>query len=107
MKGRLSILKWGKLLKRLSKFLQDKDVPKFKKILLILPLIYTISPIDLVSDFFPVVGWLDDAAILTVAWNFFLEELKSYEQESGTIDDESQSNKEADYTLNQDDYEVD
>ena len=33
---------------------------------LILALIYTISPIDLVPDFIPVVGWLEDALFMVV-----------------------------------------
>jgi len=30
-------------------------------------IIYIISPIDLVPDFIPVAGWLDDLAVLIVA----------------------------------------
>ena len=33
---------------------------------LILALLYTISPIDLVPDFIPIVGWLEDALLLIV-----------------------------------------
>ena len=33
---------------------------------LILALIYTVSPIDLVPDFIPIVGWLEDALLLLV-----------------------------------------
>ncbi|WP_432632823.1 YkvA family protein [Brachyspira sp.] len=33
---------------------------------LILALIYTISPIDLVPDFIPIVGWLEDALFVIV-----------------------------------------
>lgn len=33
---------------------------------LILALIYTVSPIDLVSDFIPIVGWLEDALLVIV-----------------------------------------
>jgi len=32
-----------------------------------LALIYTISPIDLVPDAFPILGWLDDITLLNVA----------------------------------------
>ena len=33
---------------------------------LILALIYTVSPIDLVPDFIPIVGWLEDALLVIV-----------------------------------------
>lgn len=33
---------------------------------LILALLYTISPIDLVPDFIPIVGWLEDALLVIV-----------------------------------------
>ena len=33
---------------------------------LILALIYTISPVDLVPDFIPIVGWFEDALLLIV-----------------------------------------
>ncbi len=35
------------------------------KALIIAALLYLICPVDLVPDFIPVVGWLDDAAIAT------------------------------------------
>ena len=33
---------------------------------LILALIYTVSPIDLVPDFIPIVGWFEDALLVIV-----------------------------------------
>ena len=33
---------------------------------LILALLYTVSPIDLVPDFIPIVGWLEDALLVIV-----------------------------------------
>lgn len=38
--------------------------------LIALVVIYIISPFDFVPDFAPVIGWLDDLAILAVAANF-------------------------------------
>lgn len=42
-------------------------MPLYGKLLLASLLLYVASPIDLVSDFFPVLGWLDDMALLTFA----------------------------------------
>jgi uncharacterized membrane protein YkvA (DUF1232 family) len=44
--------------------LQDSRVPKRAKWLLGLALGYALSPIDLIPDFIPVVGYLDDLVIV-------------------------------------------
>ncbi|MGM0471203.1 MAG: YkvA family protein [Bacillota bacterium] len=100
--NRTSLLYWGKLMRRIFKFLRDKDVSLFKKSLFLIPLIYTLSPIDLVSDFIPVIGWLDDITILTIAWNFFLQELTDYETEQN-----SNSDDDKELTLDHTDYQID
>jgi uncharacterized membrane protein YkvA (DUF1232 family) len=41
-----------------------KDVPIFAKIIIIAAIIYALSPIDLIPDFIPVLGYLDDLIIL-------------------------------------------
>jgi uncharacterized membrane protein YkvA (DUF1232 family) len=52
------------LVKRL---LQDPRVPRRHKLLLGLLVLYLISPIDLVPDFVPVAGQLDDAILVALA----------------------------------------
>lgn len=42
-------------------------MPLYGKILLPGLLLYVISPVDLISDFFPVLGLLDDMVVLTFA----------------------------------------
>ena len=42
----------------------DSKTPKFAKILLWIALAYALSPIDLIPDFLPVIGYLDDIIIL-------------------------------------------
>jgi len=40
---------------------------KWKKIIIVLlAFIYVVSPLDLIPDFIPVIGWLDDLGVL--AW---------------------------------------
>ena len=41
-----------------------KDVPIMAKILIIITVGYALSPIDLIPDFIPIIGYLDDLIIL-------------------------------------------
>ena len=41
-------------------------------------LLYFILPVDLIPDFIPIVGYLDDLAVLTTIMNSLKEEIKAY-----------------------------
>ncbi len=44
-----------------------KSQAKWKRIIIVLlAFLYVLSPIDLIPDFIPVIGWLDDLGVL--AW---------------------------------------
>jgi uncharacterized membrane protein YkvA (DUF1232 family) len=47
-----------------KKLKDDKRVPKSSKILLALAVAYFLLPIDLIPDFIPVIGHLDDVIIV-------------------------------------------
>ncbi|NKQ35013.1 MAG: DUF1232 domain-containing protein [Chloroflexi bacterium] len=53
--------------------LRDPDVPFYLKFLPFLAILYLLWPIDLVTDIAPVVGQLDDIAILLVGFKVFIE----------------------------------
>ena len=59
--------------------LRDARAPNSAKLAVVLAMLYVISPIDLVSDFIPILGWLDDGLIayvlLQVAFKFLPPEL--------------------------------
>ena len=44
--------------------LKEKQTPWFAKIIAVIVVIYALSPIDLIPDFIPVLGYLDDVIIL-------------------------------------------
>ena len=44
--------------------LKSKETPVFPKILAAITIAYALSPIDLIPDFIPVLGYLDDVIIL-------------------------------------------
>ncbi len=60
--------KWAKSLKQNSYALflagRDPRVPLLAKIIIGLTLAYALSPIDLIPDFIPVLGYLDDLLLL-------------------------------------------
>ena len=59
--------------------LRDPRTPKSAKLAVVLAVLYVVSPIDLVSDFIPILGWLDDGLIawllLRLAFRFLPPEL--------------------------------
>ncbi|WP_431357111.1 YkvA family protein [Marinomonas primoryensis] len=46
--------------------IQDPDMPWFAKLLAMLVVAYALSPIDLIPDFIPVIGYLDDLIIVPI-----------------------------------------
>jgi len=46
--------------------LKDKETPVLAKIFAGITVVYALSPIDLIPDFIPVLGYLDDVIILPV-----------------------------------------
>jgi uncharacterized membrane protein YkvA (DUF1232 family) len=48
----------------LSLALTHKDTPKLAKIMIVISVGYACSPIDLIPDFIPVLGFLDDVLLL-------------------------------------------
>ncbi len=45
-----------------------KSQSKWKRVIIaVLAMLYVISPLDLIPDFIPVIGWLDDLGVLVWA----------------------------------------
>lgn len=59
---------WDKVSDIYNGFMSD-EVPSSIKVLLIGSLLYLVLPVDVIPDFIPVGGLLDDAAVLTYVWN--------------------------------------
>jgi uncharacterized membrane protein YkvA (DUF1232 family) len=64
------LLKTGRLALCL---MRDRRVPAYAKIVPILAILYALSPLDFVPDVFPVLGQLDDIAILAAGLQLFLK----------------------------------
>lgn len=48
-------------------FLKDSSVAKWRKGLLFAALAYAVMPFDAIPDALPVIGWLDDLGVLSMA----------------------------------------
>lgn len=53
--------------------IRDRDVPLYLKVLPFLGVLYVLFPIDIVTDFVPVLGQIDDLMILTIGAKVFIE----------------------------------
>ena len=56
----------------LLKLLMDRRVPTKLKLVPLIAIIYAFLPIDLIPDIFPIIGWLDDLAVLIISVLAFL-----------------------------------
>ncbi|MEX1125482.1 MAG: YkvA family protein [Acidimicrobiia bacterium] len=59
--------------KLVARLLADPRVPRRSKIALGMAAAYVVSPIDLLPEFIPVLGWLDDLLILTYVLDRVIE----------------------------------
>ncbi|MBD3289432.1 DUF1232 domain-containing protein [candidate division KSB1 bacterium] len=68
------IVNLPKLIKLHFRLFKDARTPLNAKIVLVLSLIYIVSPIDLVPDLLvPIIGYADDIIILVAASRYFLK----------------------------------
>ena len=54
------------------------ELPKRTLIATVVALIYILSPIDLIPDFIPVVGLIDDLTMLLFVWEMISRDIKEY-----------------------------
>ena len=54
----------------LVRYFRDREASVLGKLFVLAAVVYVISPVDLIPDAFPIVGWLDDMGVmsLAVAW---------------------------------------
>jgi uncharacterized membrane protein YkvA (DUF1232 family) len=67
------LLRLPRTIKLLWRLLKDRRAPLLGKIVFALALAYVVWPLDLIPDFvFPVLGQVDDVAVLLAGVRFFL-----------------------------------
>jgi uncharacterized membrane protein YkvA (DUF1232 family) len=73
-----SKIRFMKEVRALYRYLRDKNVPWYRKSVIVGALIYFITPIDLIPDFIPILGYLDDLGVIMAAVKFLGSELVPY-----------------------------
>ena len=66
----LLLLRFRSEAKMVWALLRDPATPPAAKLVAILGLVYLVSPIDLIPDFVPILGWLDDGVVLAALLAF-------------------------------------
>jgi len=57
-----------------------QDIPIGSIIAIVSALIYFLSPIDLIPDSIPVLGYVDDAAVFAFVWNMVEDDVEEYKK---------------------------
>ena len=66
------LLALPRLGRMLISLVADRDVPTAAKVVLAAMAVYLVSPIDLIPDFVPVLGQLDDLAVVLLGLDLFI-----------------------------------
>ena len=56
------------------------DIPLNSIIAIVSALVYFLSPVDVIPDVIPVIGYLDDAVVIATCWKFVETDIKKYEK---------------------------
>ena len=56
-----------------------RETPVSTPISIVAALIYLISPKDLIKDSLPVIGLLDDIAVILLAWKYVIKDVEKYQ----------------------------
>lgn len=70
-------------LKLMYRYFRAPDVPAAKKGLAGAALLYFLLPIDVVIDWIPIVGYMDDLTAVMIVWRFLSRELEEFERNAG------------------------
>ena len=79
--------KWHSDFMLLFNMLKDSNfkLSKRNKVLIMGTLAYIVLPIDIIPDFIPVIGWLDDIFILAYTLKSLQEEIQEYKTMKETV----------------------
>jgi uncharacterized membrane protein YkvA (DUF1232 family) len=67
--GAIGELDWSRKTSLIWRLVQDKRVPLWARGIAAVPALYVLSPIDILPDFVPFIGRLDDTIIFSLAFD--------------------------------------
>jgi uncharacterized membrane protein YkvA (DUF1232 family) len=73
-----SKIRFAKDVRALYRYMRDKSVPWYRKSIIVGALIYFITPIDLIPDFIPLFGYLDDLGVIMATIKYLGREITPY-----------------------------
>jgi uncharacterized membrane protein YkvA (DUF1232 family) len=88
-----------RMLHKLWRYVRDRRVPLWRKLVGVAAVAYLVWPFDIIPDFIPVIGFLDDAGVLLAAALFIVRDVRLHEQrypELPVRDSQSQGSSDAD-----------
>lgn len=90
--------------KQLYQFFLSSEITGIQKVIVAGALLYVLSPLDLIPDFIPVIGWLDDLGIASFALSYIFSQMDSLEQKkaAGQADVPVEQNVSAEELLERD-----
>lgn len=70
-----------------SRYFRDPTVPRWRKWAGLLSVLYVLSPIDLIPDVLPIIGWLDDLGVVGLAVAFVTRDITRFAQRRSNVID--------------------
>ena len=64
----------------LVRYFRDREASILGKLFVLAAVVYVISPVDLIPDAFPIVGWLDDMGVMSLAVAFMWKVVGRYRE---------------------------
>jgi len=73
------------------RLLTDARAPTLPRVVALLAVLYVLLPIDLVPDVVPIVGWIDDLGIASIAVAYVLSAAARHERRAAQLELEAAS----------------
>ena len=61
-------------------FFRDRGVSTWRKVFVVFAIFYAVMPLDAIPDVIPVIGWLDDIGVLTLAAGLVWADVRRHHQ---------------------------